>query len=299
MKKLAITLSMIFFAMINTGISQFIADAGTDRVVCVGFLSMDTITIGGSPSATGGTPPYTYTWETEYVWEIGSHKFNYSASLFLNDTTLANPKLIKNWGDTLNFRLTVTDSKGISVIDTTTVYYSTFGTHLGYVNLEINLGDSVFLGGMDNVFGGFPPYQYLWRPNHGLTDSTSLAFWAKPEYPVSYYLTLTDSAGCVETGAPVYHVSVKHVNVAEYENQESMVVVYPNPMNDFLNIHIDPIIQGEFTLRLYLGNGKLIEEKRFSENTFKVDLQNYPNGIYIYVLNDTKGFSKQGRIIVK
>jgi hypothetical protein len=53
------------------------------------------------------------------------------------------------------------------------------------------------------------------EPNHGLTDSTSLAFWAKPANFVAYYLTLTDSAGCVATGAPVYHVNVLPVSVVK------------------------------------------------------------------------------------
>lgn len=68
------------------------------------------------------------------------------------------------------------------------------------MQFEINQGDSVFLSGMHNVGGGFPPYEYLWRPNHGLSDSTSLSFWAKPEFSIAYYVTKTDSAGCVVTG---------------------------------------------------------------------------------------------------
>jgi hypothetical protein len=299
MRKFAIALLIILLAMTNPAITQIVADAGPDRVVCVGFSEMDTIALGGSPSATGGTPPYTFTWETDYVWEIGTHTFNYSASFFLNDTTLANPKLIANLADTLDFKLTVTDSEGVSAVDTITIYYSRFGTHLGYMSFEINQGDSVFLGGMDNVFGGFPPYEYLWRPNHGLTDSTSLAFWAKPEHSVAYYMTLTDSADCMETGSPVYWVYVEPVYVEENVNQKSLVKVYPNPAKDFLSIHIGEKIQGEFTLRLFSHNGNLIEEKRFSGNQFFVDLLNYPSGILLYELVNNKGFSEQGRIVVK
>ena len=299
MKKLAITLTMIFLAMFQLANSQVTSDAGPDRVVCVDINGIDTITIGGSPSATGGTPPYTYTWEAEYTLNIGSHTYTFSASDFLNDSTIANPEIIYAIGDTVQFRLTVTDSADNIAIDTTNVYYAYFGTHLGYVNYTINQGDSIFLSGWENVFGGFPPYEYLWRPNHGLTDSTSLAFWAKPEYSVAYYMTLTDSAGCVVTGAPVYGVTVLPLSVDEFENQNSLVKIYPNPVSNYLNINIDRRIQGEFVFRLFLSNGKLIEENRFQENDFRIDLVNYPTGIYIYEITDNKGFSEQGRIVKK
>ena len=299
MKKLAVTLTMICLAMIYSAFSQVVSDAGPDRVVCAGIHPMDTVTIGGSPSAAGGAPPYTYAWETEYTWSIGSHTFNFTASDFLNDTTHANPKIIHPIGDTIQFRLTVTDSENNTATDTTTVFFAYFASHLAYMTYWINQGDSIFLYGWENIFGGFPPYQYLWRPNHGLTDSTSLAFWAKPEYSVAYYMTLTDSAGCVVTGAPVYYVNVQPLNVEEFENQNSLVKIYPNPVSNYLNINIDRRIQGEFVFRLFLSNGKLIEKNRFQENNFRIDMVNYPTGIYIYEITDNKGFSEQGRIVKK
>jgi hypothetical protein len=300
MTKLAFSLSMLCLLATNSGYAQLVVEAGPERVVCVDWNgSIDTISIGGTPTVYGGTPPYTIAWEAEYTLIIGNHTFQYFASDFLSDSTAANPEIIFAIGDMIEFRLTVTDSSGNSVTDTTTIYFSYFGTHLGYIDYTINAGDSIFLSGWENVSGGFPPYEYLWKPNHGLTDSTSLAFWAKPAHFVAYYLTLTDSAGCVATGAPVYHVNVLPVSVEEPENENSLIKVYPNPAKDFLNINISPSVHGKFTIRLFHNNGKLIEQKESSVNQSKIEIFNYASGIYLYEIFNEGGFHGQGQIIIE
>jgi len=70
---------------------MLIVDAGPNRIICNG----DSIAIGGSPTASGCLPPYTYFW-------------NNSESL--NDNTIANPIAFPNI--TTTYTLTVTDSIG-------------------------------------------------------------------------------------------------------------------------------------------------------------------------------------------
>lgn len=298
MQTKAILITTLLLAMVCPAQSQVNADAGPLRFSCAAW-NMDTIAIGGEPTASGGVPPYTYTWEAEYSWSTPHQTFHFSASYFLNDTTIANPKVIEAMGDTIQFRLTVTDSENNTATDITNVIFAYFFTHLAYMTYWIDQGDSIFLYGWQNIFGGFPPYEYLWRPNHGLTDSTSLAFWAKPDYSVAYYMTLTDSAGCVVTGAPVYYVNVKPLNVEEPDGQKSLVTAYPNPVTDYLNFQIHPEIPGEFTLRIFLPNGKALEEKRFHQNDFQFDFTSYPTGIYLYEIINKQGFQQTGRIMVK
>jgi gliding motility-associated-like protein len=78
-----------------------IADAGADQNVTSGT----SVTIGGSPAASGGSGNYSY------VWQPGNG---------LNDSTIANPQVVVTVTST--FVLTVSDSAGCSSSDTITIW---------------------------------------------------------------------------------------------------------------------------------------------------------------------------------
>jgi hypothetical protein len=78
------------------------ANAGTDQVNTGGG-----VTIGGNPTATGGTSPYTYVW---------------SPATGLNSAAVANP--FANPSNTTTYYLTVTDSKGCTATDNVLVTVS-------------------------------------------------------------------------------------------------------------------------------------------------------------------------------
>ena len=77
-----------------------IAAAGPDRLVCPG----ESVRLGGSPTASGGTPPY------QYRWEPGTD---------LDDSTTANPTARLRQSRT--YVLTITDARGCQARDTVTL----------------------------------------------------------------------------------------------------------------------------------------------------------------------------------
>jgi hypothetical protein len=78
-----------------------VADAGPDRTIMPGGSTL----IGGSPTASGGIPPYTYIW---------------TPTTGLNDSTLANPTASPT--TTTTYTITVTDSKDCTSSDNMTLY---------------------------------------------------------------------------------------------------------------------------------------------------------------------------------
>ncbi|MCE9538679.1 MAG: hypothetical protein K8R85_05615, partial [Bacteroidetes bacterium] len=229
---LILTLLSLYY---NNTFGQCIANSGSDRVICTNMFGVDTTQIGTTSSVIGGIPPYTYKWETNYTVTVGSNTITKTASDFLNDTTLATPLVIASAENPVIFILTIIDSIGNVCKDTTMVRFSHFTINLGYLTYNISLGDSIYLNNGTNVSSNFPPFQYLWKPNVGLTDSTSYAFWAKPNSSVAYYVTLIDSAGCSIEADPYYYINVSSVGLNELKGERFEIAAFPNPTNDIIN----------------------------------------------------------------
>lgn len=81
-------------------VAPLLAYAGPDARICLG----ESITLGGTPAASGGVPPYTYSW---------------TPPAGLNDPSAANP--VATPGGTMAYTLTVTDHLGTMVSDMVTI----------------------------------------------------------------------------------------------------------------------------------------------------------------------------------
>ena len=107
------------------------ADAGDNKSISAG----GSVVIGGSPTASDGTSPYTYSW---------------SPTTGLNNTTIANPTALPT--STTTYTVTVTDDNGCTDSDSMTVYFSGIevvktasltGSCPGSDPLAVNISDTV------------------------------------------------------------------------------------------------------------------------------------------------------------
>lgn len=69
-------------------------------------------------------------------------------------------------------------------------------------------------------------------------------------------------------------------------SMRTLLNVYPNPVNDFVNIN-NPLI-GKADLKVYNAQGQLVFESAF-ENSAKVDVSNFSSGLYTIVVQGEKG----------
>ncbi|PMB27039.1 hypothetical protein CEN47_15425 [Fischerella thermalis CCMEE 5319] len=294
-------LILIFLSPI-LAFSQMIVDAGANQHLCDPDWNNDTIIIGGNPTATGGIPPYTYTWSITPIEAFfpGSGIY-FNASDLLNDTTIPNPVLIEvypmNCLNTNYFRLTVTDALGTTLTDSVQITASSFFHHLLWYGWTINQGDSVFLNEGSNVGGGIGNLSYLWQPSHGLSDTTLFTgFWAKPNTTIEYYVTVTDSMGCQRTGSPLYYITVNPLSTNSTLKPILDFNIYPNPTNNYIIVETDKH-NPTYTATITDIHGKIIRTTLIKSKTTIIITDKLTTGFYFISISDNKQILRTKKLV--
>lgn len=289
MKNLILVFLFVAGILSNECYSQLVADAGNDTAFCAS--NWEEASIGGNPSAIGGTEPYTYAWSSEY--EYAGH--TYSASFMLADTTVANPVFTSPFNDSATFYLRVTDSDQIVATDSIKVRFSSFVSCLGECRKEITLGDSVKIEHC--VSGGISPYQFSWTPVESLSDPSLETTWAKPQTGTTYELVIIDSIGCQTTSSCIVNVLI--VGLPADNLNEDHLLIYPNPTSDIVKFTFTYPQYNNSVLKIFSPEGKLVKDVLVNDPDLTIDLTELSHGIYIYnwiISDETVG---SGKIVVE
>jgi hypothetical protein len=148
---------------------------GNAVAICMG----DSVLLGGSPTATSATAPYSYRW---------------SSATGLSDTVTSNPKASPKINTT--YTLKVVDVKGCKSSATVSVSVNNVPKASAGASKRICKGSSVTIGGAPTGSAGKSPYTYLWTPSAGLSSGNTANPAASPLITTTYKLTVTDANGC-------------------------------------------------------------------------------------------------------
>jgi hypothetical protein len=287
--KTEIFTTLMLLMLTQLTVAQCQANAGGNIHVCKGMYTT-TATLGGTPTASGGTPSYTYCWST--------NSMGFLASTLLNDTTLANPTLTANIAVPVNFYLKVTDALGCVSYDTCKVTFSQFTYGLGYATVYIdqnmiNNGDSITINLMTVSGSSYTPYTYSWSPAYGL-GTTTLATWfqALPAVSTVYSVTVTDNKGCKSKPTAVYYVFVCPAGqvvdafgfscvpggIHETSVNKINLSVYPNPASNKATIELPQ--SGIYAIKLSNLLGSACQEISSAGEKSEIDLSQLNKGIY-------------------
>lgn len=168
--------------IVTVNTSSLAANAGSAITVC---QDAPTVTLGGSPTATGGTSPYTYSW----------------SGAGLSSTTASNPTKATATASTVTHTVTVSDAKGCTANSSQVVTIRPRPTVAPSASVTtICNGASTTVSA--NATGGTAPLVYTWSPS-----GTGASFSASPSSNTTYMLTVSDANSCSATGSVVVNVT--------------------------------------------------------------------------------------------
>ena len=259
------------------------ASAYPSDTICLGS-GIYSASIGGSPSASGGASPYSYSWN-----HIGSGSS-------VSNSSGSNPTAIVNAKHT-SFILTVTDSLGCVVIDTVVidtncisgVACSSF--RVSATNRDtICVGNGIYtanIGGAPSAVGGNWPYSYSWS-SMGTGSSVSNSSNPNPIATVgsrysNFILTVTDAMGCIEKDSVVIDTACDNVITSIFENNFYSFSIYPNPAQNIFKISFDDNNLGLVSLKIInLKGAVLLTENRVYNNQL-INTSDLSEGVYFVV----------------
>jgi hypothetical protein len=284
-----ILLVIITISLCTSIFSQTLTvDAGGDKIFCKtaqGVIMNGTI--GGNPTVSVGTAPYTYEWTAEHYVSINA----YSASSFLNDTTIANPVVI-DWSPTppIKFYIIVTDVNGNQGIDSISVNFSQFGILPLSNDFYVTAGDTASIN--IHFGGGVPPYTYAWYPNYNISDTTVAEPQVWPNSDTFYFCTIKDAIGCPFTFNNIAIVHVYPVNTNTILQEK--VKIYPNPTQDWLTVELK---ESQLkSIKITDMTGKIVLEQHNLVNN-QLDISRLSLGVYILSIEDKEGNMGQFQIL--
>lgn len=285
-----ITGILLIFLISSECLAQLVAEAGKDTALCAD--SPNSLTIGGNPTASGGTPPYQYIWSGSYRY--AGHTF--SASYMLEDTTVANPVFREGAIlDSVILYVTVKDQENNIAMDSIQIRLSKYVICTGECRHDIFEGDSVQLSPYC-VIGGIPPLEYHWTPAKSLSDTAAANPWAKPTETTSYNVTITDSIGCVATSGCFVFVIPNSINELPKKPE---LLIYPNPSSKVLHIKLSLEAYSKTTFKLINISGKTVFEATVSNPELSLDVNGITPGTYVYQWDSKDKLLASGKIIIE
>jgi hypothetical protein len=278
---------LLLLLMISRQVSgQLQVNAGNDTILCT--TPWDTIKIGGHPTAWGGQEPYTYTWSANVP--SGSHHLG--ASVFLDDTTKANPSLVDWYNKPLRFKLTVKDNAGAVKEDSITVGFSVFYSLNFDFYATIIQGDTIQL--YHDIAKGIPPLRYAWSPDYNISDTSVSSPLVWPDTSTTYTVIIIDSIGCVSWPKNAW-VTVKPSGITQYTGYKS--ILFPNPIDNSSAIYFDVPTHKNLMLRVLDSIGKIIFTDKIISDSYRIGEKNIKSGSYFYVISDGSKIISRGQFI--
>lgn len=200
-------------------------------------------------AVTGGTSPYSYLWTPSGT--TASCMFGVCAGIYTLCVTdvngcMACSTLVVSAPPPIQVIETITDASCSSCCD-------------GSIQLSPNTG--------------IPPFTYDWFPGSPIGDGTPMI---SSLCPLNYSYCVTDANGCQLCDSVTISFPLE-IDDSEFDDSYN---IFPNPANDFIDLETVEITD----ISVFDAIGKLILKEKVIQNKTRIDISDFPNGIYFIQL---------------
>lgn len=225
--------------------SAIVASAGSNQSVCNG----SSVTIGGAPTASGGTGAYTYLW---------------NPATGLDNAALANPSCSATTAT--NYVVTVTDANGCSTTAATSI---TIG---GSTPATITFNAGVLEASAGN--------SYEWYFNGSYIPGSNTQTYT-PTADGIYAVVVYDASGCASV-SPDYTYIQTGIGAADLSNS---FTVYPNPASSLLSFLISNANENGVA-NLVDVTGRIVLTQKIVSGVNMMDVSSIAKGSYILLVKN-------------
>jgi len=107
-----------------------------------------------------------------------------------------------------------------------------------------------------------------------------------------YILDLSDN--------PIDSVDVNIINtVSVKELNQTLISIYPNPANNYLNINFPNSFSDPFDVNIYDLNGKLVFNQQLFNLKNTINLNDLKSGFYTYNITNKTSILKEDKLIIE
>lgn len=145
-------------------------------------------------------------------------------------------------------------------------------------------GDNIIIFGESTTLTASGADTYLWN-----TGETTASITVNPEEETTYSVVGTTDSGCSNEASITVYVEPDALD----ENDSNSVMIYPNPTKDVVNIVCDNMKN----ITLYSMTGQLVGYKDVNDNSTTLNMQDYPQSVYILMILKNDGTTIRKNIV--
>lgn len=123
---------------------------------------------------------------------------------------------------------------------------------------------------------------YSWQPSTGLNSVNIANPIASPTGTITYYVTVTNVAGCKDVDTVIVNVGAQSIDNAAWSQ---LIKVYPNPTDGNLWVGATSLPKDNYSISLYAINGQLLKKEEVSvidgRLQLSFQLENMSLGVYM------------------